>query len=71
MFTRKSLPCITTLSQMCNAFGISISEFFKENLDDESTYQDLVLLSNYKKLGKRDKKIVNSLITCLLEKHFE
>ena len=31
MFNRETLPSITTLASICNAFGISLSEFFKED----------------------------------------
>ncbi len=31
MFARKTLPSITTLTAICNAFGITLSEFFNEN----------------------------------------
>ena len=31
MFTRKTLPSITTLTKLCDAFEITLSEFFEEN----------------------------------------
>ena len=31
MFNRETLPSITTLECICNAFGITMSDFFKEN----------------------------------------
>ena len=34
MFTRQSLPKIETLQNICNAFGITLAQFF---LEDETT----------------------------------
>ena len=35
MFNRETLPSITTLSSICNAFGITLSDFFaEENASD-------------------------------------
>lgn len=31
MFNRETLPSITTLESICNAFDVSLSEFFKED----------------------------------------
>ena len=31
MFNRETLPSITTLEAICNAFDVSLSEFFKED----------------------------------------
>lgn len=44
MFNRETLPSITTLECICNAFGISMSDFFKEATATESfdTEQELV-----------------------------
>lgn len=60
MFSRKTLPSISTLNQLCDAFQISLSEFFNENseLDEETQY----IVSMYKKLDKRDKQIVKKII---------
>lgn len=65
MFTRKSNPSIPTLIQLCEAFGITLSQFFD---DKELKYSDdeLVLLSNYRKLNEKEKNIINSLIDNIL-----
>lgn len=34
MFSRKTMPSISTLTQICNAFGISLSEFFSDNKNE-------------------------------------
>lgn len=66
MFTRKSNPSIPTLIQLCEAFGITLSQFFD---DKEIKYSDdeLMLLSNYKKLNEKEKHIINSLIDNILK----
>ena len=38
MFNRETLPSITTLASICNAFGITLSDFFaEENANDTYT----------------------------------
>lgn len=66
MFARKSNPSITTLEQICNAFNISLSEFFAEDNSNISAEENS-LLSNYKKLNNRDKSIVKTLINKMNE----
>ena len=65
MFTRKSNPSIPTLIQLCEAFGITLSQFFD---DKELEYSDdeLLVLSNYRKLNQKEKNIINSLIDNIL-----
>ncbi len=63
MFIRRTLPSITTLEQLCNAFGITLSDFFKENnsqKDDIST--------KYNMLSAENKKIVLNLVDALNKK---
>ena len=60
MFIRQTLPTISTLSQICDAFPITLAEFFDDtqiNSNDE-----LYILSIYKQLNNRDKQIVKNLI---------
>ena len=59
MFARKSLPSLATLSQMCDAFGIKMSDFFKEDLIVDF---DVMLASEFNKLNPRDKKAISELI---------
>ena len=35
MFNRETLPSIVTLQSICNAFGITLSEFFKEEKNSD------------------------------------
>lgn len=62
MFSRNTLPSMTSLTAICKASDISLSEFFSEEnskvilSDDE---QKLVL--SYRKLNGKNKSIVNTL----------
>ena len=64
MFARKSLPSINTLKLICEAFNMSLAEFFSENVVVEKT----TISSKFHKLSDRDKKIVNSLIDLMYNK---
>lgn len=50
MFLRKTLPSINTLSKICKAFKISMSEFFTENDTDLKRIQSLQFLDKFTKL---------------------
>lgn len=66
MFSRGTQPSIKTLTAICSAFGITLSEFFAE---DEKTSglsgseKELILL--YRNLSEKDKHAVMSLISNL------
>lgn len=58
MFTRKTLPSLYTLSQICEAFNITMSEFFNDGVAvDEETR----LLSSFRKLDEKDRNTVLAL----------
>lgn len=58
MFTRKTMPSLFTLNQICEAFGITMSEFFNDGIAvDEETR----LLSSFRKLDEKDRKTVLAL----------
>lgn len=49
MFNRETLPSITTLECICNAFGVTMSEFFAEensNQANEIDANELIKLFN-------------------------
>lgn len=62
MFTRKTLPSLYTLNQICEAFGITMSEFFDDSapLSDETR-----VLSLFRSLSEKDRKTVLALETHL------
>ena len=66
MFSRKTLPSLSTLQQLCNAFGISLAEFFTP-AEEFADNGEFLLIANYRKLSSRDKKVVKDLITSLLK----
>lgn len=66
MFTRKSNPSISTLKQLCEGFGITLAQFFEDDSKDFSN-DELLLLSNYRKLSDKEKNIIHSLIDNILK----
>lgn len=63
MFARKTLPSLTTLQMICDAFKISLSEFFGDF--SEFTSDEINVISEYRKLSDRDKKLVIQTINNL------
>lgn len=66
MFTRKTCPTIDTLELICEAFGISLSEFFAEQEGPvylSSSEKDLI--SKFRTLSDKEKNAVNNLIKSL------
>jgi transcriptional regulator with XRE-family HTH domain len=55
MFSRKTVPSIKTLSSICDAFNISLSEFFSEK-DDSLPKDEIIIAEKYKKLSPEQKK---------------
>lgn len=53
IFIRNSEPKLSTLRAICNAFGITLAEFFKE--EEKEAVSDGQLLSEIKKLTPEQK----------------
>lgn len=68
MHSRGTLPSITTLSSVCNAFGISLSEFFAEDDKYDLDERERELIRYYRKMSCRDKKAVLELSRTLADK---
>ncbi len=66
MFSRKTQPSISTLSLICDAFGITLAEFFGCN-NNNLTTDELLLIANYKKLSAKNKNVINSVLQTLLK----
>lgn len=66
MFVRNTNPSITTLSMICDGFGITLAEFFDCSID-KTNHNELILLSNYRKLNEKEKNIIHSLIDNILK----
>lgn len=59
MIHRTNIPTIPTLQKMCDAFGITLSDFFLDEVDDfKLTKGQQELLEVYRHLSKDEKKIL-------------
>ena len=69
MFTRGTCPTVDTLEKICDAFGISLADFFEE--DDRKAHvskEELELLRKYRALTDKEKDAVKSMIDALFKK---
>ncbi len=58
-----SLPSLDTLSHLCDAFGITMAQFFMEGEESELvSAQEKILLEQYRKLTEKKKKAVLALL---------
>lgn len=62
MFNRKTLPSLTTLYALCDAFEITMSEFFQTLETDEPTPDELNMLKKFRQLNYERKRIVKDII---------
>lgn len=59
-----SLPCLDTLIRLCNAFGITLAQFFMEDEQHEFvSAQEKLLIEQYRKLPDKKKKAVPALLS--------
>ncbi|WP_230398992.1 helix-turn-helix domain-containing protein [Novisyntrophococcus fermenticellae] len=59
MIHRTNIPTIPTLQKMCDAFGITLSDFFLDKVEDfRLTRGQQELLEVFQRLSKDDKKIL-------------
>ena len=66
MFSRKTMPSISTLMQLCDAFGISLSQFFSfEN--KEFSNEEFSIVSKYRKLNPQEKQIIQNLLDSIIK----
>jgi len=70
MFKRDTEPSISTLECLCNALGITMSQFFEEENALGLTQEQQRLLSGWNRLDAEDKKIINALVVSLEQKEF-
>lgn len=68
MFSRETLPSITTLECICNAFGITMSDFFADDIEYESQNKEQELLNLYRALPEKTKKSIISLLNAISDK---
>lgn len=62
MFTRKTMPSLYTLNQICEAFGITMSEFFNDGVE---VSEETRLLSIFRELDEKDRRTILSLAEVL------
>ena len=67
MNTRKTLPSLTTLGCICDAFGVTLSEFFSDGNTDSLTQDEKTLVKGYRKLSYQKKLAVRNLVEGLQE----
>lgn len=67
MFKSGSDPKISTLKAICDAFEISLSEFFYENKPAELSPKDLELLSMYNSLDDEQRTAIYNLVKSMVE----
>lgn len=66
MFTRKTMPSIQTLSMLCSAFGITMSEFFEENANEMILNEnEKNLIKEYRFLNNKNKNIIMNVVKLL------
>ena len=70
LFRRGNVPSINTLCKICDAFRISLSEFFSGNNDALSSLnpEQQSLIGCWNLLSKEDKNLVKAYIAGLLKK---
>ncbi|MBQ2915053.1 MAG: helix-turn-helix transcriptional regulator [Clostridia bacterium] len=68
MFNRETLPSITTLECICNAFGITMAEFFTEENNPTVEISDNEIISLLQELNGESKLLILSLIRQLSKK---
>lgn len=61
IFHRNTIPSIPTLKCICDAFGISLCQFFEENSASLSATQ-LELLNDWDKLTSQQQKLLRGII---------
>ena len=59
LYTRKTEPKISTLRAICGAFGITLSEFFKEEENEDE------LIRRVKTLSQKNKTALLQILKCL------
>lgn len=63
IFHRKSIPSIATLECICDAFGISLSQFFAEDKFIALNEEQELLLHRWAKLKKEQRIVLLELLS--------
>lgn len=62
MFNRETLPSLTTLESLCRAFGISLSEFFREDTQEPDPTEEQEAMRLYRSLPADQAKLILELM---------
>jgi len=62
-FDNDTMPTIPMLEQICDAFGITLSEFFKQGEHFELTAERKQLFDNWSKLTKAQKESLLAIMS--------
>ena len=62
MFARQSTPSLNTLSLICDAFDITLSQFFNEYNKDNLTNDEEILIYKFRKLTHKNKQYITKFI---------
>ena len=66
MFARHSTPSVATLEQICNAFNLTLAQFFDEDNLDFSE-DEKMFITKYRKLDKKNKNYINKIINIMID----
>ncbi|MBE7089431.1 MAG: helix-turn-helix domain-containing protein [Clostridiales bacterium] len=61
MYSRNTLPSITTLENICRAFDITLSQFFATTDEQKISDEEHVLLQRFRLLNKNEQSAVLTL----------
>lgn len=67
MHARGTLPSVTTLYSICNAFGITLAEFFSDDASFDLNDGERELIYKFRKMSFKDKKAVLALANALCD----
>ncbi|MDE6863136.1 MAG: helix-turn-helix domain-containing protein [Eubacterium sp.] len=68
IFTRNTIPRVDTLEAICNAFGLTLAQFFQE--DEETVLlskEQLEMFSRWKTLPKKKKEAFKYLLDTIVD----
>ncbi len=70
MYRRNSLPSIQTLTDLCKAYGITLSQFFAEEQNDINNEKTRLLINNFNSLNEQQKDFILEM-TNLVKKNLQ
>ena len=68
MFNRNNDPSIYTLESICEAFGMTLPQFFDVENQMGLTEEQRQLINQWSRLNDRNKRLVSELVDALNEK---